>query len=356
MKDCPACKVPQEDTAKFCEDCGSSMSGQAVAATESGAGDSAVKSAKSPATNLCSNCGAGPTAIDDDGFCTQCGHSRKHPDRDHFEVVLDSKVAGVSDRGIRHHQNEDYFAIGKGSPLGTDGKPTSETALALVVCDGVSQSQNPQDGSSIGATTARDYLLGAIARGYTSPETTITEALVEAQKAICTVPFNPAGKNDRGETIAPAQATIVAALAQGKRITIGWLGDSRAYWLTGTSCVQISRDHSWYNEVVDAGLKTRQEALADPQAHAITRSLGAAMDGSNPGVEPSFRTLNLTEKGTLLVVSDGFWNYADSEGAVLKLVNDQPAQLDPLSLARRLVQFAYDKGGKDNITVVVAKF
>ncbi|MBK9202118.1 MAG: zinc ribbon domain-containing protein [Candidatus Obscuribacter sp.] len=192
MKDCPACKVPQEDTAKFCEDCGSSMSGQAVAATESGAGDSAVKSAKSPATNLCSNCGAGPTAIDEDGFCTQCGHSRKHPDRDHFEVVLDSKVAGVSDRGIRHHQNEDYFAIGKGSPLGTDGSPRARRLWlwwSAMVC----RSHKPQDGSSIGATTPATTC-SAPSPGYTSPETTITEAPVEAQKAICTVPFNPPAK------------------------------------------------------------------------------------------------------------------------------------------------------------------
>lgn len=338
MKNCPNCKEEVEDSANFCGACGEPITGQAVE----------QQKATPAAPGTCGNCRADATEIDEDGFCKRCGHDRTHEGRNHFEVIIDQGVAAVSDRGIRHHQNEDFFAIGKAN--------TKEAALALVVCDGVSQSQNPQDGSALAANTARDYLIKALETGYESPATTITAALVKAQEAICTVPFNPAAKNEKGAFIDPAQCTIVAALAHNKKVTIGWLGDSRAYWLTNTACVQISQDHSWFNEVVEAGEMTAEEAAKDSRAHSITRSLGAAANGSNPGVEPSFRTLNLTEKGLLLVVSDGFWNYADTEAAVLELVKAQPAGIDALNLARRLVNFAIDKGGKDNITVVAARF
>lgn len=338
MRACPACKEEQEDEANFCGACGEPMTGQAAE----------QQKATPAAPGTCGNCRAGADEIDEDGFCKRCGFDRKHESRNHFEVIIDQAIAGVSDRGIRHHQNEDFFAIGKAN--------LKEAALALVVCDGVSQSQNPQDGSALAAQTARDYIIAALEKGYESPAATITEALVKAQEAICTVPFNPAAKNEKGDFIDPAQCTIVAALAHNKKVTIGWLGDSRAYWLTNTTCVQISQDHSWFNEVVAAGEMTAEEAGKDSRAHSITRSLGAAADGTNPGVEPSFRTLNLTEKGLLLVVSDGFWNYADSESAVLNLVKAQPAGIDSLNLARRLVNFAIEKGGKDNISVVAARF
>src|SRR5262245_66175819 len=80
---CPACNVEAAEGSTFCEECGSAL--EAVAATASGIADPKLR---------CTTCGAGPNAIDDDGFCTQCGDRRLLPWRHHFEDVLSAKVAG----------------------------------------------------------------------------------------------------------------------------------------------------------------------------------------------------------------------------------------------------------------------
>ena len=62
-----------------------------------------------PATDA--KCGAGLAAIDEDGFCKACGFRREAPTRDHFEHVVSPRFAGITDRGLRHHRNEDFFVI-----------------------------------------------------------------------------------------------------------------------------------------------------------------------------------------------------------------------------------------------------
>jgi serine/threonine protein phosphatase PrpC len=269
---------------------------------------------------------------------------RKHPERDHFEVVISGKVAGVSDVGLKHHQNEDFMALGG-----------DQTAMALVVCDGVSNSQNPQEGSKDGAEAARDTILKEVKAGVKDPEELLKAAVIAAQAAVCAVPFQKGLKNAKGEDIDPCQATLVAVLVQGKRITVGWAGDSRAYWIGKSGAQQITHDHSWLNEVLDSGQMTMEQALKDKRAHSITRSLGADANGNNPGIEPSACTLNVSESGRLLVCSDGFWNYAD-EKKITELVKAHPPTTDALTLARSLVNFARQQGGHDNITVVIATY
>ncbi len=342
MKKCPisSCGCESADDSNFCEECGTPL-GDASATP-------AANAAPVSPEKVCPSCKAGPVFIDAEGFCTQCGTQRKRPPRDHFEVVLSPavKTAGVSDIGKKHHDNEDYFAIGE-----------HEGKLALVVCDGTSNSQNPMLGSKAASEAARDSLLEALKAGeITDPDAVVEKAVFVAQEAICKTPFTPGHPGKRGEPLPPAQATMVIALVIGRRITIGWVGDSRAYWCSASGVRQLTSDHSWVNEIVAAGKMSREEAEKHKLAHAITQSLGAADDGSNPGVEGSVLTFNLTESGRLLVVSDGFWNYADKEAQVAQLMTQFSADVTPLTLARALVDFANKAGGHDNITVVASQF
>jgi serine/threonine protein phosphatase PrpC len=179
-------------------------------------------------------------------------------------------------------------------------------------------------------------------------------ALTAAQESICTVPFI-AGVKDGDESIPPAQATAVGVLVVGRRITLGWLGDSRAYWVGRGAARQLTIDHSWLNDIVASGEMTEEQAKADPRARAIVRSLGADLDGKNPGVVPDAVTLNVTEDGVLLVVSDGFYTYAD-ERQIAQLVRGLGPEIDAMTMARHLVEHARNGGGSDNITVVAILF
>ena len=334
---CPACNVEAAEGSTFCEECGSAL--ETVAATAAGIADPKLR---------CTACGAGPNAIDDEGFCTQCRNRRLAPWRHHFEDVLSAKMAGVSDIGTTYHENQDFFVLGQ----------AESGELVSIVCDGVSHSQQAMEGSRVSCDTALASICADLKGGADEPNAILTRAMSRAQEAICKVPFvKGLTEMVEGEEalVPPAQATAVGVLVKGKRITIGWLGDSRAYWVGVDGARQLTTDHSWFNDVVSSGAMTTEQALNDKRARAIVRSLGADLDGSNPGVEPDALTLNLTESGVLLVVSDGFYTYAD-EKQIARLVKELPKDIDALTMARYLVEYARNAGGRDNLTVVAILF
>jgi PPM family protein phosphatase len=241
-------------------------------------------------------------------------------------MTLSEHLAGMSDRGQRHHQNEDCLAI-----------HSQEQGQILVVCDGVSSSTAPQTASQIAAKTACESLSQSLAQ---SPMTAsiLQEAMQAAQVAV-------AGLTD-ADAADPPSTTIVAAVVQAGVASIGWLGDSRAYWIGADGARALTTDHSWWNDQVSNGQLSAAEAQGDPKAHAITRWLGADAEA-----EPA-ETLRFTIPGAgyLLLCSDGLWNYlSDADHLATLITMGQEAS----SIAQRLVDYANAKGGKDNITVTL---
>jgi serine/threonine protein phosphatase PrpC len=146
--------------------------------------------------------------------------------------------------------------------------------------------------------------------------------------------------------------TYISAVIGGDAVTVCWLGDSRAYWLsTGPDVTRLSTDDSLAEELVARGAMSEAEALATPQAHVITRWLGA--DLAEPG--PHVVRFEPSGPGVVLVCSDGLWNYQPEAAGLADLA--LPAALtDPLGAAAELVKFALDAGGMDNITAVLVPF
>ncbi|MGT2528458.1 hypothetical protein ACU4GG_15920 [Streptomyces nojiriensis] len=100
----------------------------------------------------CVACRAGH--VDTDGYCEHCGHAQPR-ERDHLEEELGS-VAAVSDRGLRHHRNEDSFAVA------ATALPDGSTATVAIVCDGVSSASRPDEASAAAAGAANEALLEAL--------------------------------------------------------------------------------------------------------------------------------------------------------------------------------------------------
>ncbi len=112
--------------------------------------------------------------VDPDGYCENCGHAQPR-ERDHMEQELDT-VAAVSDRGLRHHRNEDSFAVS--STALPDG-----SHVVAIVCDGVSSASRPDEASAAAATAANEALLASLPRG-THPQQAMHEAIVAASEAV----------------------------------------------------------------------------------------------------------------------------------------------------------------------------
>jgi PPM family protein phosphatase len=146
-------------------------------------------------------------------------------------------------------------------------------------------------------------------------------------------------------------ALVPPAADGAAEITVGWVGDSRAYWLgEGGAARLLTTDHSWAVQMVAAGVLDEAAAMRDPRAHAITRWLGA---GETP--EPEVSTLRPPGPGALLLCTDGLWNYQPDPAGLTGVALPAMAERGPIGAAEELTAMALDAGGRDNITVVVIR-
>ena len=318
---CPTCGGTTGTADSFCESCGTELAPPVSSADPPG------HTAQCPVCSLDESATPGPVSAE--GYCESCG--RKVPSgRDHVELNLEL-LAGVTDRGLRHPRNEDAMA------LATTETPAGPVAIA-VVCDGVSSSPNPEDASLTGAQAAVRMLLSSIRRGD-DPDEASTAAVRQAHEAMAIL----------GSPSRAPSATYISAIVTPEAVTVCWLGDSRAYWLaTESGSVRLTKDDSLAEELVAQGQMTEAEAMASPQAHVITRWLGADL----PDPEPHVARFRPPGPGVVLICSDGLWNYRPEAADLSELA--LPAGLtDPLTAAAGLVKFAVDRGGLDNITAVL---
>lgn len=287
----------------------------------------------------CVACATG--TVDDDGYCEHCGHKQPR-ERDHMESELPS-VAAASDRGLRHHRNEDYFALFEAATSG--GAP----ATVAVVCDGVSSATRPDEASAVAAQAAAASMRESVPTGA-HPQQAMHNALVAASDAVSALAAE--GPNEPSKN-APA-CTIVGALRADGILTVGWIGDSRAYWVPddrAAPAARLTEDDSWAAQMVGAGIMNEAEAYADSRAHAITGWLGA--DAYE--VDPHTASFKPDRPGVVVVCTDGLWNYAEPAEQMAEAVPSD-AGTRPLQAAQHLVGYALDGGGQDNITVAVIPF
>lgn len=256
---------------------------------------------------------------------------------DHRESDLGA-VAAVADRGLHHHRNEDAFAIAQVD------LPDAVVRI-IVVCDGVSSTADAHIAAQAAADAACAILRTVTTSDSATFATLTTDAIAGAQLAASAVPAKD------GATPSCTIVTAIAAITEATEatVTVGWLGDSRAYWLRGRELRQLSVDDSWATEQIAAGMPA-DDAYNDTRAHVITRWLGADATELVPHVE----TLHVPRPSMLLLCSDGLWNYAPTTQALADRIAEQGEVSSNLELARALTNFARDAGGHDNITVAIA--
>ncbi|MEU6995290.1 PP2C family serine/threonine-protein phosphatase [Streptomyces sp. NPDC046465] len=294
-------------------------------------------------TKLCVACRSG--RVDPDGYCENCGHAQPR-ERDHMEQELGT-VAAVSDRGLRHHRNEDAFAISEATL--PDGSP----AVVAIVCDGVSSATRPDEASLAASRAADASLLAGLERG-SHPQQAMHDAILAAADAVNALAAEPAAAREHSPHQNAPACTLVGAVVAGGLLVVGWVGDSRAYWVPddrGGPTVRLTEDDSWAAQMVAAGLMNEAEAYADERAHAITGWLGA--DAYE--LEPHTASFKPDRAGVVVVCTDGLWNYAEGVDEMADAVPADSADR-PLHSAQVLVGHALDGGGHDNVTVAVVPF
>jgi len=238
---------------RFCEDCGGSLSTLRKVAIP-----------RPPSTDApCTDCG---NDAHFDEYCNVCGHRRAQPDRDEASL---GAMALITDRGIEHARNEDAAAAGM--LVGSDA--AAPDAIAVVVCDGVSSSDEAHKAAVAASTAGVDAMLTAIASSK-KPRAAMLAGLDTAAKAAVA-----AGVDSEAAPSCTYTAAIVIPTARAAHITVGNVGDSRAYWLPEPpgAAQQLTVDDSLSQELITAGASPDSEAVRRG-AHTLTRWLGADSD------------------------------------------------------------------------------
>lgn len=312
---CSVCGEPMVPADRWCEACGADLSTASLATATTDIGEGWAS------TNAATPVDAGPTDVRVDGQVY-----------DHRELV-DGPVAAVTDQGSSHWRNEDAVGVRwiEGDPGG----------FVLVVCDGVSVSQDPHLVSRAAVDSALHVLTGAVAAGGDLGAAMVV-ATAAAQRAAAAVPYDPSLE------IGPGACTFVAAAVRGARAAFASVGDSRAYWVDAHGALQIGDDDSLATEMMASGNLTAAQVMDRPGAHTITRWLGV----DSTEVEPAVITAELPGPGLVVLMSDGLWTYARTLEDMARLIGPVGSETT-IALARRLVAFANASGGRDNITVAV---
>ena len=137
-------------------------------------------------------------------------------------------------------------------------------------------------------------------------------------------------------------STIVTLLVQDRHYAVLWVGDSRAYLLREGALVQLSRDHSQVQEMVDRGIMRPEDAVGHPMGHILSRAVGVTDE-----VKVDRVTGEVAPGDVFLLCSDGLHGYVDEKEIARLLGRGSPEQA-----SQELVELTLANGAPDNVTVV----
>jgi protein phosphatase len=238
----------------------------------------------------------------------------------------------------REHNEDCIFALS----LARGGETSSYPLGIFIVADGMGGHQYGEVASSTAVGTLAGYLLKHFQPYLVNPSESMSEsiqdlmrsAINEAQRAVT-------------QAAPGSGTTLTAALVLGQQMTIGHVGDSRAYAIQPYGEGEaLTRDHSLVKRLEELGQISSEEAAVHPQRNVLYRALG-----QGEVLEPDIFSTTFPQPGYLLLCSDGLWSVL-SESDLFNLVITAK---DLRSACQRLVAAANEAGGPDNISVIAVQ-
>jgi protein phosphatase len=228
-----------------------------------------------------------------------------------------SAHAAATHAGRKRRHNEDAYV---------------ERPPLFAIADGMGGARAGEVASRLAAAALEDD--GALAG---EPEERVVELIQEANRRVF-------ARANEDESASGMGTTMTVAIAADDGVTIGHVGDSRAYRLREGELEQLTDDHSLVAELVRSGRLTPEEADAHPQRSVITRAVG-----TDPDVDVDAFTVAAEPGDVYLLCSDGLTDMLDDNG-IRTVFDEHPGDLQ--GVAKGLVTAANRVGGDDNITVV----
>jgi len=243
------------------------------------------------------------------------------------------KIWGITNTGLARSQNQDCY---------TFGSDAAGDKLFALICDGM--------GGAAAGDVASKTALAAFASNMTKDEKldftarTMESRMVAASGLANRAVFDAAIGNPDYEGMG---TTLVCALCAGNQAVVGNVGDSRAYLIDDKGIRQITRDHSLVGEMMERGELSAYQAQRHPSRNVVTRVLGV-----EPEVCCDTFKLQLKPGQFLLLCSDGLSNEVSEPEINYEVYSSGK----PENACKSLVDIANNRGGHDNITVILIQF
>lgn len=242
------------------------------------------------------------------------------------ETALRLDVVALTDVGCKRTNNEDSFGYDLAAGI-------------FVVCDGMGGLAAGEMASGTAVKELVEYFGRQVGTGASNAER-LHSSILHANRQVHQL-------SQSNEEYRGMGTTLVSACVKGQQLVIGNVGDSRAYFLRGGACIQITNDHSFVAEQVRSGSMNAEEAGSSPLQSLITRAIGTA-----DTVEPDIFTGFLEAGDILLLTTDGLTRYADSS-VIASIILGSKSLTEG---CQALIDLAKQHGAVDNVTCLMVQF
>ncbi|MCC7174154.1 MAG: Stp1/IreP family PP2C-type Ser/Thr phosphatase [Bryobacterales bacterium] len=240
------------------------------------------------------------------------------------------RVAAGTDQGRVRASNEDSILA-------------DASVGVLIVADGMGGHRGGEVASDLAAATIHSILREALSSPEApgvDPVSLLSRAIEEANQAVW-------ARASSDQELHGMGTTVVVAHSRGDRLWIAHAGDSRAYLLGPGGMTLLTNDHSLVAQMVRSGEITADDARRHPLRNVISRCLGTGKT-----VQPEIRDFTWTAGETLLLCSDGLTGMLE-DAEIEATVRSAGEDLE--TACRSLIRLANEKGGKDNVSVILAR-
>jgi protein phosphatase len=267
-------------------------------------------------------------------------------------------LAALSHPGKVRPNNEDHFLVVRfhralqtlltNLPEGLVPPRAEEAGYGLVVADGLG-------GMAAGEVASRSAIGTLINLALATPDWVLTGGGPEVERVMRRMAERyrrvDAALREQASadpSLAGMGTTMTLACSLGADLVLAHVGDSRAYLLRGGALHPLTRDHTLVQELVDRGVVRPEQAARHPFRHVLTRALG----GAGGEIDAEVQRVALADGDQLLLCTDGLTDMVDPAaiGAVLR------GAASSGGACQALVELALQEGGKDNVTVVLARY
>ncbi len=273
-----------------------------------------------------------------------------------FSSTVDVDVSGLSHPGKVRARNEDHFIVTRigryletaitSLPPGEVPERVEEVGYAMIVADGMG-------GHAGGELASRMAISGLVKLVLAMPdwifridESVATEASQRSRGRFRHLNSLLIEHGRQDPEFRGMGTTLTAARSMGRDLQIVHVGDSRAYLLRRSQLHRLTRDHTYVQLLIDSGQLSEEEAADFGARHVLVNALG----GFDEDVEVDVDHLQLVSGDRLLLCSDGLTDLVEDD-EIREVLSDCRAAADG---CRRLIDLALSRGGRDNITVVLA--